>query len=313
MKPGIYFKRTSLVIILLILLLSLSGGNAHQPRLAREDSSLENPILVDNPEISQAFYGELKGSPAYYKISSSEEFRLYVNLLVPDTPGSGEKLVSAEILDENFNVIVLLDGIDYDWKPFFEPFGGDNYLQGPEYNQTVEPGTYYIRVFNNENQGFYSLAVGDIETFPWDEALNALILLPILKAGFFQVPVVEVFPQFLGIILALGVYLAIYVLLFQAREFEENLKLAIKVFESLNPVMWIGILITTFFWIFSYLNNPLNILGGIATLLLVLIIILHWSLNSDLKGGFKKSLPLLKSTILLLLWWLFVFLRVVLI
>lgn len=306
------FKKATFIIILIIFL-SLSFSIAHQPRLASDSSSLENPIVVSNPEISQAFYGDLNGNPAYYKISSKEEFRLYVNLLVPDTPGSGEKLVSAEILDENQNILASLDGNNFDWEVFFEPFGGDSYLQGPEFNQTVPAGTYYIKVFNNENQGSYSLAIGDIETFPPDESLNAILLLPILKAGFFQVPVVEVFPQFLGIIIALGVFMVIYTLLIKSRKSDETLQVTLKVISSVNTLLRVGIIITAVIWIFSYSQNPRNILGGIATLLLLFIVILHWNLNSNFKSISPESLPLKKSTILMIFWWLFVFLRVVLI
>ena len=306
------FKKATFIIILIIFL-SLSFSIAHQPRLASDSSSLENPIVVSNPEISQAFYGDLNGNPAYYKISSKEEFRLYVNLLVPDTPGSGEKLVSAEILDENQNILASLDGNNFDWEVFFEPFGGDSYLQGPEFNQTVPAGTYYIKVFNNENQGSYSLAIGDIETFPPDESLNAILLLPILKAGFFQVPVVEVFPQFLGIIIALGVFMVIYTLLIKSRKSDETLQVTLKVISSVNTLLGVGIIITAVMWIFSYSQNPRNILGGIATLLLLFIVILHWNLNSNFKSISPESLPLKKSTILMIFWWLFVFLRVVLI
>lgn len=306
------FKKATFIIILIIFL-SLSFSIAHQPRLASDSSSLENPIVVSNPEISQAFYGDLNGNPAYYKISSKEEFRLYVNLLVPDTPGSGEKLVSAEILDENQNILASLDGNNFDWEVFFEPFGGDSYLKGPEFNQTVPAGTYYIRVFNNENQGSYSLAIGDIETFPPDESLNAILLLPILKAGFFQVPVVEVFPQFLGIIIALGVFMVIYTLLIKSRKSDETLQVTLKVISSVNTLLGVGIIITAVMWIFSYSQNPRNILGGIATLLLLFIVILHWNLNSNFKSISPESLPLKKSTILMIFWWLFVFLRVVLI
>ncbi len=306
------FKKATFIIILIIFL-SLSFSIAHQPRLASDSSSLENPIVVSNPEISQAFYGDLNGNPAYYKISSKEEFRLYVNLLVPDTPGSGEKLVSAEILDENQNILASLDGNNFDWEVFFEPFGGDSYLQGPEFNQTVPAGTYYIKVFNNENQGSYSLAIGDIETFPPDESLNAILLLPILKAGFFQVPVVEVFPQFLGIIIALGVFMVIYTLLIKSRKSDETLQVTLKVISSVNTLLRVGIIITAVMWIFSYSQNPRNILGGIATLLLLFIVILHWNLNSNFKSISPESLPLKKSTILMIFWWLFVFLRVVLI
>ncbi len=47
-------KRATYIIILIIFL-SLSFSIAHQPRLASDSSSLENPIMVSNPEISRHF------------------------------------------------------------------------------------------------------------------------------------------------------------------------------------------------------------------------------------------------------------------
>lgn len=74
--------------IVLIIFLSINSLNAHQPRLETgKFVSLENPIIVENPEISQAFYGELEGNPDYFQIKSDQPFQLYVNLLVPTTPG----------------------------------------------------------------------------------------------------------------------------------------------------------------------------------------------------------------------------------
>jgi hypothetical protein len=77
-----------IILFVLILFLSLETLSAHQPRLDTGTAvSIENPIIVDNPEISQAFYGQLKGEPVYYQINSDTSFQLYVNLLVPTSQG----------------------------------------------------------------------------------------------------------------------------------------------------------------------------------------------------------------------------------
>ncbi len=103
---------------------------AHQPRIVESDS-----VKIKNPEISQAFYGELQGAPKIFTISSDEDFRLYVGLLVPDLPGI-RKDVSARIfhnVDGNESELEFLDGSFYEWTPFFEEFAGNNYFWGPEY------------------------------------------------------------------------------------------------------------------------------------------------------------------------------------
>ena len=58
-------------------------AQAHQPRIV-SDSWL---TLIENPEVSQAFYGELKGHEAYYLIDLKQAGDLYLQLLVPDLPG----------------------------------------------------------------------------------------------------------------------------------------------------------------------------------------------------------------------------------
>ena len=300
-------------ILIIIIFLSISMVFAHQPRLASDTSSISNPIVVKNPEVSQAFYGNLNGSPAYYKIESNSSFRFYVNILVPDNPGSREQLMSVEILDSSGKTIALLDAKNSTWTPYFEEFGGDNYLKGPEFNQTTPAGTYYVKIFNDNNQGKYSLAIGDIETFPPDETIKTIILLPILKADIFQVPVAELFIQFLGLILAIGTFLVLYVLLIRSRKSNALLEITKTVYIAINPIMLIGVAITAIMWFLTYFKNTFNILGVIETLLLVVILILHLNLNSKLKKLSSEKIPTKLSTILLLLWILFLFLRIVLI
>jgi len=51
-------------LIIAICVLFLSAGAvafAHQPRLVESDFT-----LIESPEVSQAFYAELKGKPDYY-------------------------------------------------------------------------------------------------------------------------------------------------------------------------------------------------------------------------------------------------------
>ncbi len=167
----------------------------HQPTIVGE-----NLTIVNNPEVSQAFYGELKGSPAYYQISSDKNFELYVQLTIPDVPNIG-KDVSARITnvgDPNF--AVALDGTNYNWTSFYEEFGGDYYFQGPDFKQEVGPGTYLIEVYRPDNQGKYVFVVGEKEEFPFDVTIRTLLLLPTLKQDFFQKPAYEVLFSRMGIL-----------------------------------------------------------------------------------------------------------------
>lgn len=174
-----------------------SSALAHQPRIVENNS-----IQVSNPETSQAFYGELKGAPDEFVINSDQDFRLYLGLLVPDLPGI-KKDLSVQIfqtLKGKETLLTTLDGSKFNWTPYFEEFGGDNYFWGPEFSaddsvrgvalkgRLVPAGRYRIKVYSPSNLGKYSLAVGDIEAFPMKESLNALKLVPQLKLKFFNEP-----------------------------------------------------------------------------------------------------------------------------
>jgi hypothetical protein len=169
---------------------------AHQPRLI----GTETQVTVDQPEISKAYYGSLSGKPATYRIESTESFRLYVNILVPDIEGI-DKDLSVKILKQG-KVISILDGTRHSWKPFYEPFAGDDYYKGPEFTSEQDAGAYDIEVYNPGNQGKYVLAVGDREAFPLGELIRTYAVLPRLKSEFFGKNPFSAFFNIMGIFLA---------------------------------------------------------------------------------------------------------------
>jgi hypothetical protein len=169
--------------VLLLLLLAAAPALAHQPRLVGSKPSVE----VRNPEVSQAFYARLEGGPQSYYIRSDKPLRLYLNLLVADQPGIDTDyravLYRGDVAPDN--VIARLDGPGFAWKPFYEPFGGDHYLLGPELDQDMPAGTYVVVVTSSDNAGKYALAVGKKESFPIGEIIRTIGVLPRLKKEFF--------------------------------------------------------------------------------------------------------------------------------
>lgn len=295
-----------IALIFVLLLASVSMVNAHQPRLDIGTSvSIENPIMVDYPEISQAFYGELDGKPVYYQIHSPQPFQLYVNLLVPTSPGQGGELVSAEVTDSSGEMIMFLNGTNSTWTPYFEEFGGDYYLKGPEATLNVPAGTYNIRVFNTQNQGKYSIAIGKIESFPANEAISALFTLPLLKEQFFSKPVSTLFFEFLGIILALGSLMTLLTLMVKSRKSNEITSITFQVGGILTPLLWIGTIITTLVWAGVMYRNPKNILGLVNSIILIIILILTWRVNSKTQNTNRGKPPFISTFILVILWWIF--------
>jgi hypothetical protein len=184
------------MLFFIITCLFLPTVFAHQPRLVGN----ETQVIVDQPEISKAYYGRLSGKPVTYQIESTEPFRLYVNILVPDMEGI-DKDVSVKILKQG-EVISILDGSQYVWKQFHEPFAGDNYYKGPEFANEQDAGAYDIEVYSPDNQGKYALAVGDREAFPLGELIRTYAVLPRLKSEFFGKSPFSAYFNIMGIFLA---------------------------------------------------------------------------------------------------------------
>jgi len=157
---------------------------AHQPKLINYSPSIENPHEVIYPEISKAYYSKLEGEPHYYKINSETNFLFYTGILSPKV-NENYKWLSLEVLNENKEVIYKADGKGFKWNAWYEPYARDWYWKGPEIGTerneefktsfTINAGTYYIKVFNEDNIGHYSLAVGEAEFFGsnlWEQILT---------------------------------------------------------------------------------------------------------------------------------------------
>lgn len=169
------------IVFIFALLIIPAVTHAHQPRIT--ENRLTN---VPSPEISKAYYAKLAGVPDVYVINSTSDFDLYVNILVPDIPGQN-KDVSAEIIKVGNKVpVATLVGTNFTWKKFYEPFGADTYLMGPEYKARAEAGVYEVHVSSANNDSKYSLAIGELEAFDVKEGLSALKLIPQIKKNFFN-------------------------------------------------------------------------------------------------------------------------------
>ncbi|MDD5417189.1 MAG: hypothetical protein PHU12_04405 [Candidatus Aenigmarchaeota archaeon] len=188
------------ILIVLTLLLLSTAVFAHQPRITYDSYSSEiNPFIITNPEISQAFYGNLKITPDFYLIESNKEFILYLQILSPDLNDSRTDF-SVGIYRDN-ELLYTLYGKNFTWIKFYEEYAGDNYLAGPMIETQAHPGSYKIKIYNSynsDNFGKYVLVVGKEESFPLNEVLNALFVLPKLKSDFFNVSPLTFFSSIIG-------------------------------------------------------------------------------------------------------------------
>ena len=172
-----------------ILFLSSSIAHAHHPVIVKNQSTKENPVLVEKPEISYAYYGELMGKPHYYRIAYSKEFILYVNILVPDFFPPKEPIARHDMsfqISADGESFFTVEGRESKWRRFYERYGRDHYYMGPEFEKRVPAGTYHIKVFNSSNTGRYALAIGKKESFtPWG-LVGAMLKARSLDKWFFK-------------------------------------------------------------------------------------------------------------------------------
>jgi len=171
-------------IFLILFLLINFNVFAHQPKLINYSPSKDNPHEVIDPEISKAYYSKLTGDPHYYQINSDIEFLFYASILTPKINETYISL-SIDVFDKNNILIFKADGSNFNWVPWYEPYARDWYWKGPEIGTEIgkefktsfpiDPGTYLIKVYGNDNIGSYSLAVGEAEFFganKWEQILT---------------------------------------------------------------------------------------------------------------------------------------------
>jgi hypothetical protein len=213
-----------------VFFLPLRAADAHEPRIVSGEMT-----TVENPEVSQAFYGELKDSVHTFRIVAKEPFDLYVNVLVPDVNGA-RKDMSAEIYtgknlpgmvqegDGKMQLkreIAILDGRKSEWSKFYEPFAGDNFLKGPEFKSSkdgealkgvhMDPGTYFVRVSNDDDEGKYVLAIGTKEEFSAGEIANTVKLVPKINTEFFGKSPLLAFWNLIGLFILFFILIFIFV------------------------------------------------------------------------------------------------------
>lgn len=194
------------LIFVFVSLFFAGVASAHQPNLLFMQ---KGDVTITDPEISRAFYDELKDKPKSFYIDSKSDFIFYINLLVPafENP-KGRYSAKVFAVDEKNNEkeILFLDGNRSEWQEYFEEFGRDYYYTGPEYEDYLMAGKYRIEVFSEDNKGKYVLAVGNKESFDLMSILNVYWQIPLLKLSFFKTSLLQFFltPFGIGLIAFIG-------------------------------------------------------------------------------------------------------------
>ena len=141
----------AVIILLMIYGIISAPAEAHQPRFPGTGTT-----VVNDPDVSQAWYAELGGAPAEYRVVVKDSLLLYVAVLVPAMP----------FVTKDYNLKPV--------KPVLMAEGA--YEAGSEYGFPVTP--LWVR-----RQAYYSYLAGGHHTYghndswrilpTWKEALDA--------------------------------------------------------------------------------------------------------------------------------------------
>lgn len=203
-------KKTFTVLFAFLFLGAASQVLAHMPELIWKQSG---EIQIQNPENSQAFYDELNGQPRNYLINFPAQggpasgWNLYINLLVPEFSNPDGRYQANIFFEEK----LLYTISSSTWTEYYEKYGRDYYLKGPEFEKTVPAGKYKIQVYSGDNSGKYVLVIGKKEVFPLPEAINIFWQIPALKMQFFETSVLEFFFTQFGIVASAAVLGLIFI------------------------------------------------------------------------------------------------------
>lgn len=140
-------------------------ASAHVPVLV-EQESLRDILIIEDPDLSQAFYGEMDNFPHTFEIRSGKPFMLFTQILVPDIDSAKDNISGIIIkLPESRGRVEEITRLSLSspWPSEYEPFGGDSYRMGPSFERELGPGTYRIEVNTPDNVEKYVLVVGKRE------------------------------------------------------------------------------------------------------------------------------------------------------
>lgn len=187
--------------ILLIPILSFS----HVPQIVTGNET----VMLTNPEISQAFYDELPGSPRVYRFSSPEPFTLFARILVPKTTNpDGRYSLAIYHVNEMRETVAVIKAKKVAWQDFYEPFANEHYLKGPEVTKQLAAGTYEIWVLDDHDSGKYVLAIGNKEKMSLGDIKQSVPVILQLKKDFFNESKATFALSIIG-----GIYLVTFLLL----------------------------------------------------------------------------------------------------
>jgi len=158
----------SLVLVGIVLAGALSAGRAcaHDPRFACSPRPASNPIVVEDPAKSWAFYGDLAaGQEDRYTVIAHGALRVPVQVLLDARDAANPARPIALVTGSANRLIARLDLSKS--TAFYEPFSRVSYLASPGRTIALEAGTSTVVVSMRGGSApqRYVFAIGSEERF----------------------------------------------------------------------------------------------------------------------------------------------------
>ncbi len=141
--------------------------------------------MIEDPTLSQVFYGTLEGFPHTYEIHATQPFLLFTHIQQPDIESSKNNVsgILIKLPEKRGRVteVTRLKLKEDEWLTSYDPIGGDSYRDGPHYEAMLEAGNYRIEVHTPDNMEKYVFAIGTREemTIGYFERLRRLMAVKI--------------------------------------------------------------------------------------------------------------------------------------
>jgi len=185
-------KKTFLIFLgIIFLFFNIDTVSAHQLIFSDGmNTNIDNSLYIPDPQISWAMYGEVENNVLFYKFVAEQKEPFYASVVIPALDGLEEfhpslaiiserqniGLISLQSVENNtdlpfelaekFNAIVFDYDSEFPGRVSYEPFTQVNYWERQEIRiDSINPGTYYLAVFDTSENGKFTLAVGEIEDF----------------------------------------------------------------------------------------------------------------------------------------------------
>ena len=122
------------------------------------------PFLIPSVETSQWFYSELQNFPEMYQFDLMATSTFSVQIMAVDHTSRAPGLSGILVKDDSTGGVREIRRFlanSADWAVVRERRTQMQYKQGPQMAQELGPGTYRLEISTPDNQGRYSLRIGE--------------------------------------------------------------------------------------------------------------------------------------------------------